>query len=398
MSFGIRRFLLLLLSYLKFFYYSLIAPFLSKNISSQKSTSILLIKLDEIGDYILFRNFFKYFRLSNKYQNYNITLIGNIEWKDIFIHFDVDNVDEVYWINKKSFSKNLFYRIKVLVTLSQKTYDTIINCNLSRNFFIDDSIVKIVSAKYKIGSITDLSNQFLWQKNLSDDYYSKLVQIEDNCIFEFDRNKSYLSKILNVQIIESVPSLEINRINKINKIEELKADYAVFYLGGKKKYKIWDSKNFIILAKHIFNNFHFNIVLVGNKNDKKITQKFINDFDNRGLLNYVTKTNLIDAIQIINDAQIMISNDSGLAHIAAALNTRTIIIANGTHLGRFFPYPASNKNVKTIYPPQINNNMINLNYLLKTYKYRSKLNINTINPSSVIDEVNKLLADKINRN
>jgi ADP-heptose:LPS heptosyltransferase len=87
----------------------------------------------------------------------------------------------------------------------------------------------------------------------------------------------------------------------------------------------------------------------------------------------------------------MISNDSGLAHIAASLNTNLIVLANGTHFGRFFPYPPEAKNVKTLYPPEIGDNLADLQKLRNLYKYRSRLNINSISAEKVIFEADKML-------
>jgi ADP-heptose:LPS heptosyltransferase len=88
------------------------------------------------------------------------------------------------------------------------------------------------------------------------------------------------------------------------------------------------------------------IVLIGSSEDKKLSAEFKNNFDNEAVINYTAKTSLVEVIEILNGAEIMISNDSGLPHIAAALNTKLIVIVNGTHFGRFFPYPAEAKNVK----------------------------------------------------
>ena len=43
-----------------------------------KPKSLLLIRLDAIGDYILFRNFIEELKKDEKYKHYSITLLGNI--------------------------------------------------------------------------------------------------------------------------------------------------------------------------------------------------------------------------------------------------------------------------------------------------------------------------------
>ncbi len=53
------------------------------------SNSLLIVRLDAIGDYILFRNFLKVIRNSEKFNNYTITLCGNTLWKDIFYEYHI---------------------------------------------------------------------------------------------------------------------------------------------------------------------------------------------------------------------------------------------------------------------------------------------------------------------
>ena len=390
MSFGIRRLLLLIFSYIKFLYFLPSAIFVQETTKQHKAKSLLIIKLDEIGDYILFRNLLKYFRTEHKYKDYDISMCGNIEWKNIYDFLDNKSTDSVIWVSKKKFSKNLFYRMKTLKLLSNKKYDLVVNCTLSRNYFVDDEIVKVVNAKSKIGNVTDLSNQFNWQKKISDKYYSELISISNDYVFEFHRNKIFISKVLTADISEKVPS--INKTN-LTHSDLINKKYAAFSLGGKNGYKIWDTKNFIAVANHIKDKYKLDLVLLGAKVDEKYSKEFEDHLGYKNVLNFVSKTTLIEALNILSNADIFISNDSGLAHIAAALNTKVIVIANGTHFGRFFPYPKIAKNVAVIYPPQIQNRLMQKSSLENTYKYRSKLKINDISHRIVIDCVDEMLGN-----
>ena len=390
MSYRIRKFLLLNFSYIKFLYYSL-STLLIKNSPNIKteSKSLLIIKLDEIGDYILFRNLIKYFRSSEKYKDYKITICGNIAWKDIFDYLDKDYVDSSFWINKDKFSKNLFYRQTILKLIVKGNYETVINCSLSRIFFNDDALVQVSNAKFKFGSVTDLNNQFLWQKKISSNYYSELFDIKDQFIFEYQRNKEFISTILNTQIPQLVPLIKKEIITNNISVKER---YVVFSLGGRKNYKIWNVANFITVAKHIKEKYNLKFVLVGASADIKNSKVFENNFNEERVIDYTAKTNLIEVMKILSNAELMLTNDSGLAHIAAALSTKVIVIANGTHYGRFFPYPDESKNIKTIYPLYIENNFKSFNELASEFKIRSMHDINSISTERVIKEVEIFLG------
>ena len=388
MSFGIRRFILVILSYLKYLYYFLPDNSVKARPSDSAAKSLLLIKVDEIGDYILFRNFLKYVKQSPVFKDYKITLCGNTVWKSIFEYMDKDNVDSSIWIDKKQFLKSLNYRKTFLSSVAQNSYDTVINCSLSRNFFVDDSIVRTINAINKLGSKTDLSSQFNWQRKISDGYYSRLITVSNEYVFDFLRNKDFISSILKTSTPEVIPLIE----KRDNKPADLPEKYAVFFLGGRTDYKIWNTHNFVAVARYIKEKYNFKIVLLGGGEDTKFSVEFENNFDKDYVKNYTAKTSLVDAVTIINSAEIMVSNDSGLAHMAAALQKKIIVLANGTHFGRFFPYPPEAVNVKVIYPPEIEDNRNNFSELAKNYKYRSTLDINSILPEKVIADVENFLG------
>jgi len=173
--------------------------FINKLISPSKElqlNSLLLIRLDAIGDYVMFRNYIKILKKSSKYKDYNITLIGNSAWKPLCLELDSEYIDYFIWLDRDKFNKNLIYRYKKLKEIASKGYEVVLSPVYSREFFFADNIVKIVSTDEKIGSIGDLSNIRKWQKNIADKYYTKLIPAKDELMFEFDRNKEFFENFL----------------------------------------------------------------------------------------------------------------------------------------------------------------------------------------------------------
>jgi ADP-heptose:LPS heptosyltransferase len=125
---------------------------------------LAIVRIDGIGDYVLFRNFIKTIHESEQYKNYKITLIGNSLWKDLAIELDDEFVDKFIWIDRSKFHKNLFYRYKKLKEITLQAYEAVINPVYSRGFFSEDAIIKAIHANEKIGSNGDLSNIKKWQK------------------------------------------------------------------------------------------------------------------------------------------------------------------------------------------------------------------------------------------
>ena len=81
--------------------------------------SLLLIKTEAIGDYILFRNFLQSIRENEKFRGYQIFLIGNELWKPLVNKFDQPYVDFSFFINKKKFLSEPKYRQEFLSQFSK---------------------------------------------------------------------------------------------------------------------------------------------------------------------------------------------------------------------------------------------------------------------------------------
>ncbi len=157
---------------IKYILFSIINLLVRKSSKIEPKT-ILLVRLDAIGDYILFRNFIEI--LKDEYRDYKITLVGNIVWRDIALEFDKDFIESFIWINRKNFERNPLYRYKKLKDITKIGYEIVVNPTYSRSFFVDDTIVNVINSRKKIGSQGDLSNIRKWQKSISDKYYDKLV-------------------------------------------------------------------------------------------------------------------------------------------------------------------------------------------------------------------------------
>ena len=60
-----------------------------------KSNRILIVRLDALGDYILFRNYIRCIKHAPKFKGYKLTLLGNIGFKDIAEAYDKNVIDEI---------------------------------------------------------------------------------------------------------------------------------------------------------------------------------------------------------------------------------------------------------------------------------------------------------------
>ncbi len=354
-----------------------------------RENSLLLIRLDAIGDYILFRNFIEVLRKSEKYKNNLITFVGNIAWKTLAEELDREYIDEFIWVDRIKFTRNLFYRYKKLKEITSKGYEVVLNPVYSREFWFGDNIVKLVTAKEKIGSIGDLSNIKKWQKKISDKYYTRLIPAKEEIMFEFYRNREFFENLLETKINISKPEIKIKQKKPNFKLPK---NYALLFIGGGANFRKWNIQNFAKTGEYLKKRYGYDIVLSGGPNDIQDAKNF-EKYANYEYVDLVGKTSLIDLLYIVSNANLIISNETMVPHLAVALDKKNIfVISNGNHFGRFTPYPKEITNgYYVIYHPEIEKDLENYKRLSNTYGYGSRLDINEITFEMVWDRITKVL-------
>ena len=127
------------------------------------------------------------------------------------------------------------------------------------------------------------------------------------------------------------PSLEIDEEN-LNKLSskhgiDLDKPSLAFCPGAEfGPAKRWPSYYFSEVAKE-FSLKGWQIILLGSKNDIPVGEQIqLSLSSNNLVLNLIGKTSLVDAVDILSLPQVVLSNDSGLMHITAALNTKLLAL------------------------------------------------------------------------
>lgn len=360
--------------------------------------SLLIIRLDAIGDYILFRNFLEELAKDEVYKNYKRVLCGNIMWKSLFEEWDEKTVNDVIWIDRKKFYKNPVYRYQKQKEIRKQGFELAIESTYSRLLLFGDAIANVSGAEKRIGNEGNTDNLIPKEKELADSFYTHLLETSNKPVFEFDRNKIFFEQFLNRKIDLNYPSL----INKIEEKEKKQNQIALF-IGASEIYKTWHFENFakLILELYSIKN-ELNFVLIGGKNEQILAKQIIefvnknqNNFDIQSkIVDLTGKTNLIELTQIIAQSNLLITNETVASHLGAATKIKTICVANGRHIGRFSPYPNSYElPISYIFPPKIEEELNQNGKEIVYERYCNSMgnDINEISVNRVLEEVEKFI-------
>ncbi|KUG23457.1 adp-heptose--lipooligosaccharide heptosyltransferase ii [hydrocarbon metagenome] len=106
--------------------------------------------------------------------------------------------------------------------------------------------------------------------------------------------------------------------------------------------KKWVPDRFAAVADSLSEKFSAKIIIMGGKSDGE-TAHAVQKLAHAQLINLAGKTTLLEAIYLISQCSLFISNDSGLMHIAGALNIPTVAIFGSTN--PITTAPVGNKSV-----------------------------------------------------
>lgn len=117
-----------------------------------------------------------------------------------------------------------------------------------------------------------------------------------------------------------------------NKLSEANVDPNAFFVfcpgaeyGPSKR---WPTSHFATLASNLVQDYpHTNIILLGGKGDHQLAQEILQQSQSQeNIHNWCGNTSLDEAIALISLTKGLVSNDSGLMHVAAALKTPQVAI------------------------------------------------------------------------
>lgn len=364
---------------IKFLIILIIFP-VKRQIKNEKR--IFIIRLDGIGDYILFRNFIEIIYKSEKYKDYKITLCGRDRWKDLAETFDRKYVDDFIWINRESFNKKISYRYSILKRIRKRNYTFFLQPVYSSAYL---DIAQAIKAKRKF---TYLNNQLgKVDKLLMKKIYTNFNSTTDDIQFEFERNKSLIENFINEKINITTPYFKLKSLKGIRKNI---GKYIILFPGAGFEIRRWNTSYFVEVIDYLTKEkSNYKIAIIGGVKEKEIGKIIVKSANNsKNIINLAGKISLSEVVYWVKESSLLLSNETGIVHIAAALNTKTICISNGNHFGRFHPYPQNKVNY--VYHPFISNNIHHTNKMKDYFGKGSKLPINEIKPEMVIKHLKKL--------
>lgn len=302
---------------------------------------VLIVRLDAIGDYVIWRTCFRALRTSARFRNAHITLLGNRAWKHLFEAVDADLADDTIWVNPSDYIKksidNLFpfiwqwrsslhrERRHLRDLLSEKKFDVILLPTVCRNPLMDRLFAGLAPELWGVASTTRLP---------TDPVFTQLAPVPPNT-FIFQQN----SMVLDFLAGEACNIRSLGPL--IDRALRSDSRTVAIFPGASHWTKRWPINAFAKVAQYIIDAHGLDVVVLGGPHDVSRADKLISKTNRAGRIrSEAGQGTLMDMAKNISNATFLVSNDTCASHIGAAQHVPTICITNGI-MGRnlFWPYP-----------------------------------------------------------
>lgn len=343
----------LLIYYIKYpfklWMYELIDQWLIFTIEPQEKKKILIYRLDLIGDYLVSRPFFKSLKDDPKYAGYQFAFAGNQSCKVLAEWLDAEVFEDFIWIDRPRFINSLGYRFRVLKSIREASFERVIYPSHTRQYWLE-SVVRVSGAIEKITGESIGKYMNSWELALTQSRYSRIIPTGTEPLFEFFRNRNFFSSLtVSAGLIENLktnfPLLNVE-------IHDFESDFIVLAPGASTQNRRWPLAKFVALVREIWIHRRVEVVVIGSPGEIALGSELQTLLGPSNVHNLAGKLSLPQSMILLQNAKLLISNESAPVHMAATTGTPTICISQGNHFGRWNPYPESVAPwIRTVYPP-----------------------------------------------
>ncbi|MCP4708017.1 MAG: lipopolysaccharide heptosyltransferase I, partial [Planctomycetes bacterium] len=307
--------------------------------NQQKFNKILIIKPSSLGDVV--RCLPILVGLRSHYPDSKISWLVRPDCADILktsphlddiIHFDRKHYGNISW--NLTAARDF---ITFLKSLRRQNFDLVLDL---QGLFRSAFIAYCTAAPVRLG--------FARAREFATIFYTHRITIpnqnqSEHIVDSYWRFAEYLGfgQLQKNFDLHLDPKLEHQALDLLTKLEHSTVEpYVALLIGGTSPKKRWPSERFAELALTLHQKYHLNSVLLG---AGKIEQQGAREVikytkDHPSVINLVDRTSLLQTSSILKNARLVVGNDSGPLHIAAALSTPLVGLYGPTNPAVVGPY------------------------------------------------------------
>lgn len=294
----------------------------------QHNRDVYLVRFAHIGDFFVWLDSAAAYR--KLYQGRRIIFV-TYRYKDVTDIAEQSGLfDEVIAWETKGFK-----RITSLLQAMKRQGDVVINANPSRSL-LSDLFVMAIGANTRIAPESDRTQMSQYWLDKSDRIYDRIIHCLGPDVMELIRNAEFIRWLGLSDFKAGIPYL---RESAAEHQTTPSKPYFIVFPDAEGPMKFWPYRNFIEMINRILHCSTLDCLLMGGQTHRELGNQMMEGITSKDRCrNLMGLTDLTGCTDFIRHASLVICNDTGAAHMSAAVRTPAVVIAVGWDRGRFFPY------------------------------------------------------------
>ncbi len=319
-----------------------------------KVKSILIVRLDEIGDTVLTTPLLR--GLRETYPEAQITLVVNPNIYELVAFCPyVNEVLTFNWkipkkANKPARWKYIFQWCKK--NLGDKAFDLAILPRWDMDYYYGSYLILFSWAKMRVGYSVKVNpvkrkrSKWWWDLLFTHLLYTKESKHEVE--YNLDVLRFLEGKVKDSSLELWLDKKDCQRANKVLAPLAGKFETLISVVPGARwKRKIWEREKYIQLIEWLQREHKTGIVLLGGENDRELCKDIEKGIkEKEGIINLAGKTTLRETAAVISHTSLCIGSDTGPIHIAAAMNVPVVALFGSGNHRRFHPWKVPHRVVR----------------------------------------------------
>ncbi|MBF0385595.1 MAG: glycosyltransferase family 9 protein [Candidatus Omnitrophica bacterium] len=282
----------------------------------ERFSRILIIRTDRIGDVVLTTPSIRAIR--KKYPNAKITLL--VAPQTISLINDNPHFDDVIFDDRQGINRNFFGFLRLVSLVRSKKFDLAINFHTKKR----TNLLCFLAGIPKRLGYKDKNYGFLLNLQGKDERHLGKMHEAQYCLSLLKAlgiNSEDLGLDISIQKDSEEWFKNLLRVKGFLKDKKL----IGIHPGGSDPTRRWPQENFIRVINEVKAKYDCHFIFIGDKEIEETSNKMLK-VSSSDILNLIGKTTVSQLVSIIKSCDILISNDSGPVHIAAALNVPVVAI------------------------------------------------------------------------
>lgn len=299
----------------------------------RRRRGLLVIRMDGVGDMILFRRSLDHYAEAFGVAPDQITVLGCDSWSAVA--GEVFAGTRVIAIDEHRYARRLFYRLRVNFRVRRLAPAITAGDAYFRRALMADSLAWVANAPRTVVALPYISErtraEYTW-------YMSQGWEVIDTGAYpdhETVRHAAFAAAVAGRDIAPETPAIAWRDAAPPDQIA---APYAVLNPGANEYGRRWPLAGYAALAGWLRGR-GLTVVFVGKAEEKAGGDALAGLRGDGGVIDMTGRSTLPELFDIMRGAALVVSNDTGPAHAAIALGAKTVVIAGGGHFGCFVPYP-----------------------------------------------------------